>query len=198
MKRFTALIVTLAMLFSIGIVCRAEGEEAVLITRGELADAVMDADEYITQQFSFPMAERPTFSDVAGNGGMRILQAYLHGYMNGMGEGKFAPLEPVPRVQMAMVAYRLLQRMNEKYAITQSVDAVDIRDIDAVPEWAVEAVTYMVSVGLIELEGENFYPDKLVTVSEAGKILDAIKVIFVANDDGSRITYEEFLESRKF
>ena len=173
---------------------KAEDENATM-TRAELANAAMETYEYITQEFSLPMEERPAFSDIGQTPfQIRILQAHIKGFMNGVGDERFLPNENVTKCQAAVVLYRLVQCLNEKYGLLLEEKQVTVSDLETVPEWGTEAINYMVSTGLMPLREGKFYPDELVTKEELNATIEKIKEIFVISDDGERIDFQTFLD----
>lgn len=170
-------------------------DENAAITRAELANAVMETYEYITQEFSLPTEERPTFSDIGQTPfQIRILQAHVNGFMNGVGDERFLPNENATKCQAAAVLYRLMQCLNEKYGLLLEEKQVTVSDLEAVPEWGTEAVNYMASTGLMQLREGKFHPDELVTKEELNATTEKIKEIFVISDDGERIDFQTFLD----
>lgn len=171
------------------------GEEEALVTRAGLADAVMDTYEYITQEFSLPMAEQPPFGDISQSPfQMRIVQAHLAGFMNGVGDAVFSPDENITRCQAAAALYRLTQHLNTKYDAIQEKNWVDIADLIEVPDWAIEASVFMVSTNLMLLKENQFCPDDYLSKTELDGITEKIKKRFVVDDDGERIDFQTFLE----
>lgn len=191
------------IIFSITMICLAllpnmlvnAEKENKNVTRAEMADAAMETYEYITQEFSLPISERPAFSDTDGSPfAYRILQAHVKEFMNGVGDEKFLPDEKVPKCQVAAVLYRVMQKLNEKYGSMREEKQIFVTDIETVPDWGTEAINYMVSADLMPLKEGKFYPYDLVTKDELDEVAGKIKKIFVPSDDTDRIDFQMFLE----
>lgn len=173
----------------------AETENAT-VTRAELANVAMETYEYVTQEFSFPMSERPAFIDIKESQfQIRILQVYIKGFMNGVGDEMFLPDENVTKCQAAAVLYRLVQYLNKKYNFGLDEKSVAISDFETVPEWGIEATNYMISTGLFQLEKDKFNPNKFITENELNNAVEKIKEIYSVFYNGERIDFQTFLES---
>ncbi len=171
----------------------AESENTT-ITRAELADAVMEIHEYITQTFSLPMPEQPVFSDIKESPfQFRIIQAYTEGFMYGAGDGQFLPDENVMKAQMAVVLYRLVQNLNKKYNTSQEEKTVDILNIEMAPAWEKQAVNFMVSTDLMPFSENYFYLNEPVSESELYETAKKIADIFAVFHEGERIDFKTFL-----
>lgn len=80
-------IVTVIFLTLISIIPVNAEDNDCMVTRAELANEVMNVCEYITQEFSLPMEERPVFKDIQKSPfRFRILQAHVKGFMSGVGD----------------------------------------------------------------------------------------------------------------
>ncbi len=165
------------------------------ISRAELANLAMETYEYITQEFLLPNSEQSIFNDInESQYGIRIEQVYINGFMSGVGENQFSPNEMVTRSQATTVLYRLMKRLNTKYNNKLEESKTNINDIDDVPEWAIEATTYMVSTGLVTLNEGNFSPNELIEKNTLNEIVNKIKDMFVTDDSEERIDFQTFLE----
>lgn len=193
-RKLFIFILILNLLFLSKTVVYAEKNE--VMTRDELANDVMQTYEYITQEFSLTIIERPIFNDMDQSSyKLRVTQAYLKGFMNGVGESKFAPSEPVTKSQATAVLYRLLECLNVKYNVIQKENEVIIYDLESIPDWALEASKYMVSTGFVTLNEGYFYPNKLINKTEVEEALQKMKEIFIQYDNHQeRIDLQTFLE----
>lgn len=170
-------------------------EGDLTMTRAEFANAMIDTYEYITQEFSLPIEERPAFSDISQSPfQIRILQAHIKGFMNGVGDETFLPDEKITKCQAAVALYRLMQCLNAKYDSTQEQKQINILDIETVPDWGREAITFMVSTSLMSLKESKICPNDLISKTELNEIREKIKNIFVISDGGERIDFQTFLE----
>ncbi len=170
-------------------------ESSAALTREELADSVMEAYEYITQEFSIPTSERQIFSDTnQSRYQMRIVQSYLNGFMNGVGDEKFAPEDVVTRSEAATVLDRLINCLNIKYDTDQAMKTINIYDIEDIPDWARQSAVYMSSTGFMPLNDGRFYPNNPMDKTELTEIIERIKGTFVKFNDVERIDFQTFLE----
>lgn len=188
-------IVTVIFLTLISIIPVNAEDNDCMVTRAELANEVMNVCEYITQEFSLPMEERPVFKDIQKSPfRFRILQAHVKGFMSGVGDEKFMPEQNVSKCQAAVSLYRLMQYLNTKYDCKQEEESIDISDYNLIPDWGTEAVVFMVSTKLMSLTDDKFYPDNSISRAELDEITEKIKNIFVT-DSGKRIDFQEFLKN---
>lgn len=164
-------------------------------TREELANDVMNTYEYITQEFSLPITERPVFDDIGGSKyQMRIIQAYLNGFMNGIDEKTFAPCQKVTNMQAITVIYRLIEKLNQKYdTIWPKCTSVDHKELNEMPDWSKEAITYLLEREIISLEEESYYSEE-ADCNDVNVILNQIKGKYNTSYSGQRIDFNEFLK----
>lgn len=163
-------------------------------TRAELADDVMNAYEYITQEFSVPTVEREVFEDIKPPYSMRIIQAYLEGFMNGIDEKTFAPEQKVTNMQAMTVVYRLIEKLNEKYDMVwpKSI-SIDNEELSDLPDWSKEEITYLLEREIISLEGNGYYNEE-ADQNDVEEIFNQIKERYNTSYSGERIDFNEFLE----
>ena len=167
------------------------------LKRDELADAVMSTYEYVTQEFSLPIAEQPIFNDINGSPyQMRILQAYTSKFMNGVGDMTFEPMENVTREQLAVVLYRLVSKLNTKHTKTQEIRRIGISDLDNVSEWAKEPYKYMMEAGFMTSPYGTFKPQDIVTHAELMEVTDLIKIKFAGSYNEKRTDFNDFLDKK--
>ena len=192
-KNLVLVTVMAFLLLSQTTVYTEDGHE--FLTRAELANVAMETYEYITQEFSLPNSEQPIFNDInESQYGIRIEQAYINGFMSGVEEKQFSPNELVTKGQATTVLYRLIRRLNTKYGNSLEERETNINDINEVPEWAIEASTYMVSTGLVSLNEGDFLPNELMEKNTLNEITDKIKNTFVTDDNEERMDFQTFLE----
>lgn len=163
-------------------------------TRAELADDLMDAYEYITQEFSVPTVEREVFEDIKPPYGMRIIQAYIEGFMNGIDEKTFAPEQQVTNMQVMTVVYRLIEKLNEKYdTVWPKSISIDNEELSDLPDWSKEEIRYLLEREIISSE-ENGYYNEQADQNDVDEILNQIKGRYNISYSGERIDFNEFLE----
>lgn len=192
-KKILTIILILPLVFSMPSEIYADSKENI-VTRDEFADKIMDCYEYVTQTFSLPTVEQPIFDDIDNSlFSQRILQCYLLGFMEGVGNKKFEPTKTVTKSQTAVALYRLFSKLTTKYNFVQTEAALIINDLGIAPEWAVDSIEYMVLNGIMSLDNGNFYPNDEISEAELGEIIERINNIFVSSDEGDRIDFETFL-----
>ena len=93
-----------------------------------------------------------------------------NGIVNGVGEGRFAPEDPVTREQMAALITRYANAFG--YALPRGVGAVrSFRDLDQVSDWAFESVEHMRLTGLLTGDETGcFNPRNGATRAEAATV----------------------------
>lgn len=93
-----------------------------------------------------------------------------HGIATGMGDGTFAPNQSISREQLAVMLLKYILFLEVEIPSLQQTDAFS--DHDAISEWAVDAVYYMQSRGLITgKEGKMFDPQGQATRAEVATVL---------------------------
>lgn len=94
--------------------------------------------------------------------------AASQGITEGIGDGKFAPMQPVSREQMTALLWRYLEK-NGGTAIVQS-PLTSFADASKVSEWAAEAMSRAVGAGLITGRDGVLAPQATATRAEAATI----------------------------
>ncbi len=125
--------------------------------------ALIDEDDY-SGASGFTDVERGSWYEPY------VSWAVESGITLGVGEGLFAPNDPVTRAQMALFLYRLLQYLDvdAPEAVTDGLPA----DYDDVPDYAREAVELMWKCGVFEGGGDNrFDPARQLTRAEVATLL---------------------------
>jgi hypothetical protein len=140
---------------------------------------------------SVPSSSAPAFTDVPANAWYRdaIAWASANGIVTGAGDNKFAPDEYVTREQFATILYRFAQLSVGYGASTSSgkpagnpfldvpppsgnTDISDFTDAGDVASWAVDAMKWAVSAGLINgIGGGKIAPLDEATRAEAAALL---------------------------
>lgn len=114
----------------------------------------------------------PTFDDIPKNhwAYSYVSAAYANGIIQGVSETSFGAGSAITRQDMALIAYRALEKQGKlKPAVNNNTTFVDI---DMVADYARDAVEYMYSAGIIDGVGENrFAPKNEASRSAAAKII---------------------------
>lgn len=191
MKKFIMLVL-LSCVMLLPIVGYAS-EENDFVSRAELAHIAMDIYEYVTQTYGMPSHERPVFNDISDSQyAYRITQAYISGFVNGVGEMQFAPEVKVTNSQVITVFYRVMQKLNLTQKIEQSnnKNQIIMSELNGIPEWARAATLYMAEFGIVDLKDEKFSPDSLMKRTEINNLADKIKAFYV--DPSERSEYIDY------
>ncbi len=103
-----------------------------------------------------PSAETAAFTDVAANTWYAepVAWASANGIVNGYGSGKFGPSDTITREQMAAIMYRYA--MYKGYDVSgNGADLSVFSDADQISAWAVPAMKWACSAGLISGVGSD-------------------------------------------
>ncbi len=113
------------------------------------------------ENLGYPFSDAPGDSWYADG----VYWARLEGVMEGYGDDRFGPNDPVTREQIAAILWR--------YAGRPTVGAsLDFADEDAIPSWAADAVDWARTSGVIDgREGNQFAPQASATRAEVAMIL---------------------------
>lgn len=102
-----------------------------------------------------PSATGTAFSDVPAGQWYTdaVAWASANNIVNGYGNGKFGPNDPITREQMAAILYRYAEYKEYDTSITGS--AITFADGEQVSAYAVDAVNWAIGVGLLQGVGNN-------------------------------------------
>ncbi len=115
--------------------------------------------------------DKSTFVDVKANTWYTgaVEWAREAGIVNGVGNNKFAPNDPITREEMAAIFFNYLKIMNITVPKNGSNQAFS--DIDTASTWAQESIAYMRSVGIINgVSGNNYAPKAIATRANVSKM----------------------------
>lgn len=125
------------------------------------------------------------FTDVANDAyySAYIEWANKNGIANGMGNGTFAPNQPITREQMAVMMYSYAKAMG--ITLPQIHEERSFADSDKISEYAKEAVKIMQMAGVISgKDGNLFDPQLLATRAEVSAVLSRfVRLIDIQMDD---------------
>lgn len=117
--------------------------------------------------------DESTFVDVKANTWYTgaVEWAREAGIVNGVGNNKFAPNDPITREEMAAIFFNYLKIMNITVPKNGSNQAFS--DIDTASTWAQESIAYMRSVGIINgVSGNNYAPKAIATRANVAKMFE--------------------------
>ncbi|HMM05292.1 MAG TPA: S-layer homology domain-containing protein [Clostridiales bacterium] len=98
------------------------------------------------------------FSDVAEGKWYTeaVVWAAEHKIVDGYGNGKFGPNDPITREQMAAILFRYARYMG--YDLAAGADLSGFADQNAISGWALEAMSWSNAAGLIQGDGKKLTP----------------------------------------
>ena len=96
------------------------------------------------------------------------------GIVNGVGEGKFAPKNPITREQMMVMLARTLEAVKAEVKDVEDDVLADFSDADLISDYAVDAVKSMVGNGFIQGANGKINPQGNATRAEVAVLLDRI------------------------
>jgi len=111
------------------------------------------------------------FSDVPKNTyyAPYVAWAAKYGITSGVGNGKFAPDEPITRQQMAAFFIRYSEIFGVEYETDTNITTIP-KDIDKVAPYAREAVLKLWKTGLLAGDGVNFDPSGYATRAQCAAL----------------------------
>ena len=113
-----------------------------------------------------------SFSDVGVNEWYTdaIQWAAENGIMNGYGNNQFGPMDSVTREQLALILYNYTA--SKGISVTTAGDLSSFRDAQNTSDWAEEAISWAVGVGLLSGKGNGILdPTGTATRAEVAQIL---------------------------
>jgi len=93
----------------------------------------------------------------------------LNGVVSGVGDGRFKPTDPVVRQQITLILYNYANLMD--YNTSARGDLTALSDGDTVADWAREATSWAVSVGILRGSGGKLMPANGATRAEVATML---------------------------
>jgi len=123
------------------------------ITREEFAELAIKLYEAITGKVAEP-APASTFTDTTNP---EILKAYNLDIIKGVGDGKFAPANPVTRQEIATMLLRVIKAALPNVDTSVASPAVFTDDYE-IADWAREGINYFASKGIIKGANGAFLP----------------------------------------
>lgn len=176
------LALVLALSLSVPAMAAAEDESADLLTRGELLAALYGLNEDAEAQ-----AHQEFFDDVPADGDLAraIHWAVSAGVVNGYGNGKFGPDDPITREQAAAMLYRCAQAQGKGFQGAWMF-MLDYPDADQIAPWADEAMHWAVLNGIVTATDAGLEPKAAVAADQLPLILERWQAAMgsAAQEDG--------------
>ena len=111
--------------------------------------------------------------DSASEYGEAIRWATSEGLVEGYGDGRFGPQDPVTREQMAAVLYRYVQSQEQGFTGAWAFQ-LPYTDAEEISRYAYEGICWLTMEGLIgETESQLLAPKEFVTIAQGEKIFTA-------------------------
>ena len=143
-----------------------EGE--TLLSRGAFVAALYE-------RFGRPEteADQASFDDVPGDGDLAqaIRWAVDAGIVNGYGNGRFGPEDPVTREQMAAMLYRSAQALGQGFK-GMWMFTLDYPDVAEISDWAGEAMHWAVKKGIITGTDKGLEPQAKAGEEQLAVVLE--------------------------
>lgn len=133
----------------------------VNITRAEFAAVAVELYEAMSGEEAPAPGENP-FSDTDDP---VVLQANVLGIVNGKGEGKFAPTDPVTRQEAALMLSRVYTKLGGEIP---QVEGTTFADNGEISNWAMDAVAFMAGKEIVNgVGGNKFDPQGNASIEQA-------------------------------
>ena len=133
----------------------------VNITRAEFAAVAVELYEAMSGEEAPAPGESP-FSDTSDP---EIIQANALGMVNGKGEGKFAPTDPVTRQEAALMLSRVYTKLGGEIP---QVEGTTFADNGEISNWAMDAVAFMAGKEIVNgVGGNKFDPQGNASIEQA-------------------------------
>lgn len=165
-NRLTTLLLALVVALSLTVTVSA-ADDAVL-TRGEFVTAL-----YGASGTTGTSPAQSVFSDVPAEGTLAqaVSWAADNGIVNGLGDGRFGPEDPVTREQMVTMLYRFAQSLGQDPQ-GQWMFPLGFRDAETVSAWADKAVQWAVMNRIIVGSGSELMPKATATDDQLVAVMD--------------------------
>ena len=92
------------------------------------------------------------------------------GLVGGIGDNKFAPRDNIKRCDMMLMVYRVIKDK----LVGADIIRPQYEDFDSVPEYAKEAVSALISAGLVNGKGDKIAPNDNTTRAEVAVLLSRV------------------------
>ena len=178
--RGLSLVLVLVLVLTLALPALAAGEEAAEgpLTRGEFLQAffqTIETEEMEPKQAYYE--DVPMHGDLA----LAVRWAVQQGVINGYGNGKFGPEDPITREQLAAMIYRYAQTLGKGYQDAWMFN-LDYPDATGISPWANEAMHYVVMNGILTGSEEGIFPKGTVSPEELPAILAQFQKAVIGTD----------------
>jgi len=94
------------------------------------------------------------------------------GLVGGIGDNKFAPRDNIKRCDMMLMVYRVLK--DSDTLVGADIIRPEYEDFDSVPDYAKEAVSALISAGLVNGKNGKIAPNDNTTRAEVAVLLQRV------------------------
>ena len=194
-SKILSVLLTLALVLALSVpALAADGESGEDLTRGEFVTALFQlTDEWDVEP------SQDYFDDVPAEGGLAqcVRWAAENGIVNGYGNGKFGPDDPVTREQMAAMLYRSAQRLGQGYTDAWLFPLDEYPDAAEISPWADEAMHWMVMNGIITGTDKGLEPKALAAEDQLSLVLQRWQKSMIETDDGVWYSFDDVAVAMK-
>jgi len=148
------------------------------ITREEFCELVVNLYEKTIGK-SIAIISPVVFDDTTN---IAIAKAYEIGIVSGYGDGRFGPSDEITREQLMTMFYRLLTKLDAKYAI-EVHPPLSFVDSSFVSVWAIEGAKSLVAYELINGVGDNrLAPQQQATIEQSLKLVNGVYEFYILDN----------------
>ena len=178
--RGLSLVLVLVLVLTLALPAMAAEEEAAEgpLTRGEFLQAFFQSIE--TEEME---PKQAYYEDVpmSGDLALAVRWAVQQGVVNGYGNGKFGPDDPITREQLAAMIYRYAQTLGKGFQDAWMFQ-LDYPDAAEISPWADEAMHYAVMNSILTGSEEGLFPKGAVSAEELPAILEQFQKAVIGTD----------------
>ena len=130
----------------------------------------------LVRAFKLESGNTENFDDVNANDyfASELSTARNTGIVNGIGENRYAPRNPITRQDMMLILYRALNKLGIKLKASDAAEANTYADYSNVSDYAKEAVEALVNAGIVNGKSGKIAPKDFATRAEVAVILKRV------------------------
>jgi len=126
----------------------------------------------VTMSFELESDDTENFADVDASDyfARELAVARNTGIVNGIGDNKYAPKNTITRQDMMVIVYRAMQKLDVEFEIAD----VEYADFRYVADYAKEAVSALITAGLVNGKNGKIAPTDYTTRAEVAVLIKRI------------------------